>query len=148
MSSPVKVYSASNLIQAHALCNLLDDEGIEPRLCEHQETGGAFQDYPEIYVASEDAIEARAILVNWERDSREKSSLKSVESLQFGLIGILVNITVFACVFAIASLAKDQSATNVITPTITGIVFANLCYIAYYRRKRQRFTDEELEPTS
>ncbi len=138
----MEVYAAGSLLEADAICDLLNEAGIEALVVGEnlQIALGEIpvsQAAPRVWAAAEDAFRARAVIDEWQKDrqGRYEQALREVQ--QFSLRKLFLCTTICAVLAAIFSAARGSPWVGVIVGGAAYMLVVGLLIATYLRRKRE-----------
>ena len=147
-----EVYVAESSMEAHAVRNVLDSEGVHAQVVgdvlESVHGGiplGAATS-PRIVVGQCDMIRAREVISLWKQVQLDRARESTTLPFQYGMRILLVNLTLLAVVFSLYPLLGGALFTSLLWPTVFWFVLGNLMYIAYHRKYSDRLESTRSDP--
>lgn len=141
----VEIYRAGDVVEAHAVANLLRAHDIDVRVVgEVIETIQGSVPFgrssaPRLWTNREQATQAKATIAAWQAT---RANHAPVASFPFGLRTLFVNLILIAAVFALHRITQPEPDEQFFNIAFYFIIFGNLLVMAYRRRQRQTCDDD------
>jgi hypothetical protein len=140
----VEIYSAADPIEAHMLCNLLEENGIDARVVGDALSGlgGAVPfgstTSPRIWIDHASAPRARELIDGWEFERRGGRPARANQPLQFSLKTMFIVTTVCAVACALYGILHDQPWLGLALAAAWYGLQAVLLVAAYIRKRQSQ----------